>query len=354
MLLHEEYAARERQWLQTKGRQLAFGAHRGAAALRQRILTALPALAGDGVVAYVWKTDGSGIVGTVKDEIKVWRQFRRFNDRTTKSLLEEFFKRLNGIVADDALFDFYGSLYWVKKEDDYWCILAKRYPPAIRGPLIELQNAVADYEQLKSMRNPIYASYFLTFILVTILILFLSIWCAFYLARGITKPIQELLDATAQIRRGRWDVQLPCQASDDLRTLVEGFNEMMHTIQQAKVQLESRHHELFTILENIKAAVLVVNAYGRIVMCNAAARDMIARFMVIEKVSGKRINVLGSSITKQFFELLRELHKTGQPNISREIVLSLQGESRFFVTTVSFVKINNLPKSIERGGVDCS
>lgn len=354
LLLHEKQTAGERAWLCAQGRDLTHGLNSWDAktlpVLCNRLLEKKNILGEHNVISYVWLSDGGAYVGAMNDEVKAWRQFRKFNDRTTKSLRENFWVRLHDI-GDEKTFDFYGSLYWVKRCGDYWLMLVQRYAPDIRYHLIELQNSIVDYEQLKSMRNPIYLNYFFTFFLVLILILFLSIWCAFYLARGITKPIQELLDAIAQIRKGRWDVQLPYQASDDLRTLVEGFNEMMQTIQQAQLQLEGRHNELFTILEKIKAAVFLVNSYGRIVRCNAPARELGLRFMNIDTLSGKRISILGADVTQKFFELLKSLRDSYKQQISQEIVLSLKGEERYFVATISLVTINNLPKMFEKGSL---
>ena len=70
-------------------------------------------------------------------------------------------------------FDFYGSLYWAKKINNVYFILVQRYPASIRYPLIEIQNSISDYQQLKSMRNPIYFSYICTFI-------FITLWSCFY------------------------------------------------------------------------------------------------------------------------------------------------------------------------------
>lgn len=354
LLLHEKQTARERAWLCSKGSQLVKGLVMDDVAalgiLDQRLHDQKNLFKEQDVVPYIWLSDGGACRGALGNEANVWRQFRRFNDRTTKSLRENFLAKLRE-VEGEAVFDFYGSLYWVKRWNDHWVILAKRYPADIRYHLIEVQNSIADYEQLKSMRNPIYVNYFFTFFLVMILILFLSIWCAFYLARGITKPIQELLGAIAQIRKGRWDVQLPYQASDDLRMLVEGFNEMMHTIQQAKLQLEGKHHELFTILENIRAAVFLINSYGRIVMCNAAARELGMRLVNVDNLSGKRLSFLGSSVTQSFFSLIRSLRDDAGRQVSEEIVLPLKGEEHYFVTTISLVTINNLPKKFERGAL---
>ncbi len=354
LLLHKNHTLAHRKWLKHIGTQLVDGislCNIGVTTqLHNRIVNNISYYNDNDIIAYVCINSDNGLAKAVGKEVGIWRQFRKFNDRSTKSLRKDFFLMIS-TIEDEAIFDFYGSLYWVKKGPSCTIMLAKRYAPNIRYPLIEIQNAVTDYEQLKSMRNPICINYIFTFFLITILILFLSIWCTFYLARGITKPIQELLDAIAQIRRGSWNVQLSCKASNDFRTLVEGFNEMMHTIKQAQLQLEKKHEELFTILENIRAAVFLVNAYGRIIMCNAAAKKLALLTIHTESIMEKRINIFGHIITETFFEMLRNFQTNNKTQLSQEIVLPFDGTEHFFVTTISLVAINNLPKNFEHGAL---
>ncbi len=73
--------------------------------------------------------------------------------------------------------------------------------------------------------------------------------------------------------------------------------------------------------------------------------------MDTENVCGKRINVLGSVVTKTFFELVRDLQRGEKQQLSQEIVLHLKGEEHFFVATISLVTINNLPKNFGRGAL---
>jgi len=299
--------------------------------------------------AYAWNKDGSMFCGSIGNEIKTWRTYRTFNDRTTKSLSQQFLHIIKTTQLP-AAFDFYGSLYWVAQKEEILFVLVKRYPPAIRSSLIEIQNSLADYNQLKSLKNPIYLNYYCTFFLVMLLILFLSIWCAFYIARGLSKPIKELLDAVSSIRKGKLDIAITTKTSDDLRMLVEGFNEMVGAIKKAQTTLQDKHNELFTILENIKAAVFLINEYGRIIRCNEAAQTLAFHVTKSTQICDKRISIAGTHIVQTFFKALRNmtqiLHKTCH---TQEHIFTINGEDRSFVVTLSIVLINNIPTKKQYG-----
>lgn len=189
---------------------------------------------------YVWGDGRPNILGTIKDEVKIWRKYRKINDRSTHSLKKDFWNIIKtpGFVNP---FDFYGSLYFVKLSEGLIYAVVYRYPESIRYPLIEIQNSISDYQQLKSMRNPIYLNYIFTFILVTLLILFLSIWCAFYFARELAQPIQELLGVMSKIRSGNLDARIQEHPNNDLRHLTIGLNDMANSLQKAQHKLDEQN-----------------------------------------------------------------------------------------------------------------
>lgn len=279
---------------------------------------------------YLLDHEGKGILGALHDEVKVWRKFRTVNDRTTSSLKRRFMQKIRG-VADEQSFDFYGSLYWAKRVDAGLLIVVYRYPTTVRNALIGLESALVDYNQLHATRNSIYLSYFFTFILLTLLILFLSIWCAFYLARGISKPIQELLDATEKVRLGHWDTQVVVNPSSDLQNLAQGFNEMTNAVRQAHMHLELKNKEMLAILENISSAVFFVNTTGRIIFYNAAAQRLVSHYLAIDSFKDKKINILGLSVKNKFFELIREFALSKKDHMVKEISFMVNSESRTFV-----------------------
>ena len=297
---------------------------------------------------YVWQENRSGILGKIKDEVLVWREYRKLNDRTTHHLKKEFFQAMN-LYEGKKPFDFYGSLYWVKKINTVYFVLAQRYPASIRYPLIEIQNSISDYQQLKSMRNPIYFSYICTFIFITLLILFLSIWCAFYFARGLVQPIQELLGAMIQIRNGNWDVKVNYHPDNDLNHLTHGFNDMTNALKMAQIQLNEKNREMMLILENIRASVFLVNKFGRIVTSNIPGQKMILYFFGAYECKNKKINIFGREIKNKIIELTRELVKTQKQNIIKEISFSHHGADKTFMIHLAKINIEHSLEITEKG-----
>jgi two-component system, NtrC family, nitrogen regulation sensor histidine kinase NtrY len=297
---------------------------------------------------YIWTENRTGLLGKIKDEVLVWRYYRKLNDRTTHHLKKEFFQTIKSYDGKKP-FDFYGSLYWVKKINNVYFILVQRYPESIRYPLIEIQNSISDYQQLKSMRNPIYFAYICTFIFVTLLILLLSIWCAFYFARGLVRPIQELLSAMIQIRNGNWDVKVNYHPDNDLNHLTHGFNEMTHALKMAHIQLNEKNREMMLILENIKAAVFLVNKYGRIITSNIPGQKMIHDFFGPSESKNKKINVFGHEIKNKIIELTRELIKTQKQNIIKEISFTHHDEDKTFMIHLAKINIEHSLEVTEKG-----
>jgi len=173
----------------------------------------------------------------LNDEVKAWRIFRRLNDRTTKSLRSRFLQLLQQHRAG-GVFDFFGSLYWVKQTAQDWLILIYRYPTAIRNALITCDGAYHDYKMLRQLRGSIQLSYIFSFALLVLLIIFLSLWAAFYMARGITKPLAQLLAATKRKQNGEKNVTVPVMPHSDLRGLAEAFNQMTKALMQAQQRIE--------------------------------------------------------------------------------------------------------------------
>ena len=196
---------------------------------------------------HIWASDNRSLYGkSLRDEINVWRTFRMCNDQSMKGLKQKFLARVHGVASIDS-FDFYGSLYVLVPLGKNIGILVHRYAPDQRKLLIQVQGVYDDYQQLALVRKGIHVNYFLTFLVVTLLIIFLSVWGAFYLARGMSKPIQTLLKATDEVRRGNWNVHVPVEQSSDLQSLARGFNEMTAAVRQAHNELEKKNKEMIAM-----------------------------------------------------------------------------------------------------------
>jgi two-component system nitrogen regulation sensor histidine kinase NtrY len=330
--LHEAHTSAVRKILAAQGEELAAHVTNGKTLATSNFpLT----------TTYLWDTTSAKLYGALEDEVRVWRTYRKLNDRTMRSLKIRFYKRLEALQDHAELFDFYGSLYWAKKIGTQVIVLVHRYPESQRIPLIEIQTSRIDYEHLKSMRNPIYLSYLFSFILITLLILFLSIWCAFYLARSISKPLQELLEATAKIRKGMWGIQVSDQPDNDLHNLIVEFNNMTSALKLARQQLEHKNNELMMILENITSSVFLINRFGRILTFNSASKNLMSRTLGITRFKYKKVSVIPRDLHASLFALAKELLHNNSQQIAREIYPTINGESRIFLVQLTRLTLHD-------------
>lgn len=294
----------------------------------------------------LWENNGDHFYGSLGQESKKWSEIKRVSTSFIGRLKNDFLGKLRDVFVKSNVgcFDFYGSLYWVKQvqislySEPLFLLVVHRYPKNIFLPLINIQNSLDDYSQLRTIKNPIYWNYWLTFLLITLLIVFLSIWCAFFLARGISKPIQELLIAVRKVRQGNLGTRVQIPLQDDLKPLVSGFNEMTDSLQTAYKRLDFQNKEMLMMLEHIKESVFFINNYGRILSFNAAAKKLVEKYLGITRFKNKKINFLGGYVKNLFLSIVRELRKTEKNHFSKEVSFIHVGEERNFLVYVDVIK----------------
>lgn len=145
------------------------------------------------------------------------------------------------------------------------------------------------YKQIKAMKNPIKAGAYLFVAVVAVLILFSATWFGFYVARGITVPIQRLAEATKAVAQGDLSVQIDAKATDEIGTLIESFNRMTQDLQGSKskleeanltlrntnVELDRRRAYIETVVDTIAAGLLSIDRNGMITTFNPSAERIL-------------------------------------------------------------------------------
>jgi nitrogen fixation/metabolism regulation signal transduction histidine kinase len=110
-------------------------------------------------------------------------------------------------------------------------------PSALSLKMESIKRESEEYKQLKAFKNPIKGSYLLSFFIIVLLIIFSAIWFGIYLARGITVPLEKLVEGTYAVAHGDLDFQIDVKAKDELGQLVTSFNKMTHDLKQSRGDL---------------------------------------------------------------------------------------------------------------------
>lgn len=167
-------------------------------------------------------------------------------------------------------------------------VAVRLLPLVITERLSAIANGYEDYLQLKLLQSPLKTSNFITFSIVTLLVMFAAIWFGFFLAKNMTVPIQSLVSATQQVAEGNLDVRLSSERQDELGMLINSFNQMVDDLRESREQLASaylalqkNHAELAeqklymeTVLKNIAAGVVSLDTDGAIVTINRSAETL--------------------------------------------------------------------------------
>jgi two-component system, NtrC family, nitrogen regulation sensor histidine kinase NtrY len=167
--------------------------------------------------------------------------------------------------------------------------LSEFIPGAFVNRLEAISRGLEEYKQFKVLKRPVKISHLITLSIVTLLIIFSSIWFGFYLSKGITVPIQELAEGTRRIAAGDYDVFIDLESRDEIGGLVHSFNSMAMDLKNGKIQLEKANEELIRsnieierrrlymeiVLANVAAGVVSASADGRIQTINKSAERML-------------------------------------------------------------------------------
>lgn len=209
-------------------------------------------------------------------------------------------------------------------------------PRSLEEPLEVISQTYEQYKELISRKGLIEANYYVLLTVVLLVIIFLSTWFGFYLAKQITIPLQALAEKTKEASLGRLDFRLEETSRDEVGILVESFNEMAqrlrkshHALETSRQQLEKARQEseegrryMEIILGNIGSAVISLDPKYRVVMVNKAAERTIG--VSLEEVVGRSLEeVIPAQLLSVVRGLVEELVRGSFEAVHTETLLTL-------------------------------
>ncbi len=217
-------------------------------------------------------------------------------------------------------------------------------PKSLAAKMVEISKAFRDYKHLKILRKPIKSSYLMALLMVTLLIIFSATWFGFYLAKGITIPIQQLAEGTEKVASGDLDFHIDIAAKDEIGKLVNSFNKMTHDLKTSKDQLEKinidlerRKEYMEIILKSIAAGVISIDKEGSISTINKSAERMLG--IEGDRVLGRRYReVLDPEYREAAKEWIREINSTRKDTIEKQVTVTSKGQTLTLLVHITVLR----------------
>jgi two-component system nitrogen regulation sensor histidine kinase NtrY len=230
-------------------------------------------------------------------------------------------------------------------------LLSRFVPGTFVNRLRAVSKGLQEYRQLNMLRKPFKISHLIWLSIVTLLIIFSSVWFGFYLSKGITIPIKELAEGTKRIAAGDYDFSIDLESKDEIGVLVNSFNKMTLDLKTGKNRLEEANRELIrsnfeleqrrlymeTVLENVAAGVISANSEGMIYTINKSAERMLN--IKGEDIVGKNYEeVLQDDYIKWIDEFMEQERITRKGFVKREVNVSVRKKSLTLLISLNVLR----------------
>jgi len=208
--------------------------------------------------------------------------------------------------------------------------------PHISGAINEIIAQDQDTRFLTESEDLVRGYFLIIFLLMTLFIIFVATWLAFYLARGFVQPIEDLALATQRVSEGElgFQVELRGPLDKDFALLMQSFNSMSRdllehqialnkttkNLQESHQTLQSQIRFVELVLENITTGVMSLDMDGHIEILNHSAKQMLQLKSSTEGSKHYR-EVLEKESLQMFEEMVQQIETEKERSISRNLIV---------------------------------
>jgi len=248
---------------------------------------------------------------------------------------------LTGLPDDKSaaliLLDGYLGVYQV------YLYVGRFVEPRVAAQVQRARLAAEDYERLAAQRFGFELTFFLMFVVVTVLLMLAAVWLALTFSTRISRRLGGVVVAAERVREGDLAARVVNTGEDDeIETLGRTFNRMARQIenQQAELQLanrtvDERRRFMETVLAGVTAGVIGLDTRGFIDVPNRSASRLLD--LSQSDLVGRHLD----EAVPEMADLLRDA--TDRPNrlAEGEISISREGMSKTFFVRVGAERRNS-------------
>ena len=304
--------------------------------------------------AVLWSLDGRLIASAsqsrfaIQPERPTAAQFKQVRSKLSVEIVEGLDETVGAPTGRIKVLTLVPQNSLSLREDPWVLQISQELPATLVANALDVQLANREYQERALARDGLRKMYIGTLTLSLIMAVLAAVLLAVLLGNQLARPLLLLAHGMRQVAAGDLSPKYTLQANDELGGLTRSFAEMTQQLSDARsaverslTQLGAARENLQTILDNLTAGVIVLNASGAIQSSNPGATRILkvplAAHTKTSFLSLPNLQHFASGVQEQF-ELLsadKDRHELDHWQKSFEIHASGQGLEATSVTLVA-------------------
>jgi two-component system nitrogen regulation sensor histidine kinase NtrY len=215
---------------------------------------------------------------------------------------------------------------------------------SLLGKMKLISATTEGFRQVKVLEGPIRTVYLSILTAVSLVVILLSTWFGFFLAKGITVPLQALSEGTEAIAKGNLDYRIEQVSNDEFGVLVNSFNKMTRDLKSSSealrlsnAELERRRKYMEVVLSNVAAGVISIDREGRISTINKSAEKLL-NVKSLKLIGRRYTELLDETHLEMVREMVRAMNRQGAESLSRQVMVTIRGQVLTLLVSLTVLK----------------
>ncbi len=239
-------------------------------------------------------------------------------------------------IIEDIEVDEYRALLRLDAFLDRYLYVSRSVDGAILGLLDDAAQSAQLYRQLEAERGRTVFEFGLLYFGFAVILILAAIWLGLWFAERLSRPVGRLAGAAQRVGAGDLNVRVQEEPGDDeIAMLGRLFNQMTRQLKGQRdallttnEQIEARRRLFDSVLSNVTAGVIGLDAEGRITFINRSAERILK---VEEDVQTRPLGVA----VPEFGTLFERLNKAGRGTDQDEIRVSRDGVAETLLVRIA-------------------
>lgn len=251
---------------------------------------------------------------------------RRGADSGTRRLAESDVARAQAgelVVLAGENSDRVQAIVQLKRAPGHYLFVSRKTAPQVLAQVKRTEVAKSDYQSLLERRSSLQLRFTVILVIVSLLILFATIWAALALANRWVTPLGWLMRAAERVGKGDLATRVPIRGSpDELSRIARSFNRMAMQLETqtgalmaANAHMDERRRFTEAVLSGVSAGVLGVSGQGVVALANVSAVNLLQ--MDDQQLVGRRL----SEVSPELAAMLDAAKDTAQDLAAGEVAL---------------------------------